>query len=82
MRPLLVALAVSPWLALVACGGTSSETPWPMEPESRPLDPSGESSPPVAEVPSAEPEEQPDAGRAARRRKAEPPGAQGVDVEP
>ena len=85
MRPVLVLLMWSLVLAMGACGGTSSETPWPVEPESRPLGPSGESSPPVAEVPSAEPEEQPDAGRASRRRRAEPaatPQTPGVDAEP
>jgi hypothetical protein len=30
--------------ALVACGGSSSETPWPAEPENAVLGPAGESS--------------------------------------
>lgn len=38
---LLLAFAV---LAL-ACGGSSSETPWPREPEGPALDPAGESAP-------------------------------------
>jgi hypothetical protein len=57
MRPciLLVSLA----LLSPACGGSSSETPWPVEPEGPALDPAGESAPPATPVDTPEtPEDQ------------------------
>jgi len=76
----LVVMAAAAAVGLLACGGTSSETPWPVEPESRPLGPSGETAPPAAEVPSAEPgpaephtSEQADAGVARKRPRAPEP---------
>ena len=47
MRALLALLASAGLLALmalaIACGGSSSETPWPVEPLHPVLDPAGES---------------------------------------
>ncbi len=44
MRALLALLASLGIMALaVACGGSSSETPWPVEPLHPVLDPAGES---------------------------------------
>ena len=59
---------------VVACGGTSSETPWPVEPDEQPLGPSAESNaPPAVTDPGPAPEEdmpadEPDAGAAARKQ--------------
>jgi hypothetical protein len=39
----LLAVAISSLLALAACGGSASETPWPSEPEDVDLGPIGES---------------------------------------
>jgi hypothetical protein len=57
---LLLSLALLVLLAAAAfsCGGSSSETPWPVEPEaSQLLGPSGESAGPSSII-----EERPDAG--------------------
>ena len=58
-----LALLLSPALLLllaaaVSCGGSSSETPWPVEPEAAQLGPAGESLAPPSLT-----EERPDAGR-------------------
>lgn len=55
-------------LVLAACGGSSSETPWPAEPRGPALGPADESSPTEAatDAPEAVDDgalEQPDAGR-------------------
>jgi hypothetical protein len=56
-------------IALAACGGSSSETPWPAEPESPVLGPAGESMPSgaPADTPALDGDEgiaeEPDAGR-------------------
>ena len=42
MRRLCLTLVL---LALVGCGGSSSESPWPREPENLDGDPSGENAP-------------------------------------
>lgn len=61
MRPgtllssLLIAIALS---SALGCGGSSSETPWPREPEGPDLGPAGESAPASAPVEApAEPTE-------------------------
>lgn len=36
--------------ALAACGGSSSETPWPAEPENAALGPAGEAAPGAAHL--------------------------------
>ncbi len=63
MRALIVLLPA----ALVACGGSSSETPWPVEPYGPALGPSGESAPASSVDNEAEPppasEPKADAGR-------------------
>jgi hypothetical protein len=57
MMPRSVSVAVVLVCAsLGACGGSSSETPWPVEPEGAALGPSGEAAPAgaaVAEAPAA-----------------------------
>lgn len=45
MRRVLILCACLVGAALAACGGSSSETPWPAEPENAPLGPAGESGP-------------------------------------
>ncbi|UQA61069.1 hypothetical protein [Polyangium aurulentum] len=45
MRVALLAVFVSSALLASGCGGTSSETPWPQEPEGKTLGPAGESAP-------------------------------------
>ena len=45
MRRLLILLGCLLGTALAACGGSSSETPWPAEPENAALGPAGESAP-------------------------------------
>ncbi len=45
MRRLLILCGCLLGAALAACGGSSSETPWPAEPENAALGPAGESSP-------------------------------------
>jgi hypothetical protein len=45
MRALLLA-PLAALLILVACGGSSSETPWPVEPESTQYAPPGENAAP------------------------------------
>lgn len=54
MRPGLL-LAPLVLLALTACGGSSSETPWPVEPDAPPPGPAGEAAPAgaPADVPEA-----------------------------
>ncbi|WP_437733832.1 hypothetical protein [Sorangium sp. So ce1335] len=54
MRPGTLLLPFS--LLLGACGGSSSETPWPAEPESPALGPADEASPAGDADPSAPPE--------------------------
>lgn len=49
MRPLHLVLSSS-LLLLPACGGSSSETPWPAEPQGPALGPDDEASPPGATV--------------------------------
>ena len=65
------ALAVMPGMA---CGGTSSETPWPVEPDDQPLGPAAESNAQPAVVdPGPAPEDEPeapDAGAAVRKRSS------------
>lgn len=56
-------------VTMTACGGTSSETPWPVEPYSRPAGPRAESAQPAAVV---EPVEATDAGAAKPAKKASP----------
>ena len=53
-------------LAFAACGGSSSETPWPIEPETQPLGPAGELGPGAAVDDRAD---QPDAGPRPRRHE-------------
>jgi hypothetical protein len=70
MHRLLLAALVS---LLIACGGSSSETPWPVEPYNTGLGPAGETAPAAVvednspssrgEVPPA-----PDAGAPVRKR--------------
>jgi hypothetical protein len=61
-------------LALPSCGGTSSETPWPVEPDEQPLGPTAESAPATPEAvvdPGPAPEEEadePDGGAPARKQ--------------
>jgi len=64
-------------LALSSCGGTSSDTPWPVEPDEQPLGPTAESSAPalseaavVDPGPAPEDEEPgvPDGGAPARKQ--------------
>ena len=43
MRRVLILCACLLGAALAACGGSSSETPWPAEPENAALGPAGES---------------------------------------
>jgi hypothetical protein len=38
----LAAIALAPSTLFVACGGSSSESPWPVEPDSPVLGPAGE----------------------------------------
>jgi hypothetical protein len=45
MRVALLAIFVSLVPLASGCGGTSSETPWPHEPEGKTLGPAGESGP-------------------------------------
>jgi hypothetical protein len=50
----LALFALTAPLALVACGGSSSETPWPVEPVNADMGPAGESSArPAANEPGA-----------------------------
>ena len=44
MRRALILVGCLLGAALAACGGSSSETPWPAEPENAALGPAGESS--------------------------------------
>ncbi len=48
MRRLLILAGCLLGAALAACGGSSSETPWPAEPENAALGPAGESKASVA----------------------------------
>ena len=48
MRRALILVGCLLGAALAACGGSSSETPWPAEPENAALGPAGESSTSVA----------------------------------
>ncbi|MEJ7730434.1 MAG: hypothetical protein WKG00_14590 [Polyangiaceae bacterium] len=66
-------------LALSSCGGTSSDTPWPIEPDEQPLGPTAESTAPdLSEAavvdPGPAPEEEPEVpdGGAPARKKAPP----------
>jgi hypothetical protein len=43
MRRALILVGCLLGTALAACGGSSSETPWPVEPENAALGPAGES---------------------------------------
>ena len=45
MRRVLILCGCLVGAALAACGGSSSETPWPAEPENAALGPAGESGP-------------------------------------
>lgn len=56
LLPFLIAIAIS---SALGCGGSSSETPWPREPEGPALGPAGESAPAgaPAEAPAAPPED-------------------------
>jgi hypothetical protein len=45
MRRVLILCGCLLGVALAACGGSSSETPWPAEPENAALGPAGESGP-------------------------------------
>jgi hypothetical protein len=65
------ALVCGALLALSGCGGTSSETPWPVEPDDLTPGPSGES--PAAEPKPAAVAEEPDGGEAPRQKKAAEP---------
>lgn len=56
-------------LFVASCGGSSSETPWPVEPEATVQGPAGEASPGSAIDDRAEPS---DAGPPARRRPSSP----------
>lgn len=57
-------------LFVASCGGSSSETPWPVEPEATVQGPAGEASPAGAALDErAEPA---DAGPPARRRPGSP----------
>ncbi len=47
MRRVLILCVCLVGAALAACGGSSSETPWPAEPENAALGPAGESGPAV-----------------------------------
>jgi hypothetical protein len=57
MRRALILCVCLSGAALAACGGSSSETPWPAEPENAALGPAGESSaaPMVDTLPDAGP---------------------------
>jgi hypothetical protein len=57
-------------LAAAGCGGSSSETPWPAEPEGPALGPAGESAP--ANTPEDTPEAAPPA----------PPAEEGAPAQP
>jgi hypothetical protein len=48
MRRALILVGCLLGTALAACGGSSSETPWPAEPENAALGPAGESASSVA----------------------------------
>jgi hypothetical protein len=53
-------------LAVTSCGGSSSETPWPVEPDTSGLGPAGE----LGRSPAADDAVQPaDAGPPARRKE-------------
>ena len=47
MRRVLILSACVLGAVLAACGGSSSETPWPAEPENAALGPAGESGPAI-----------------------------------
>ena len=67
MRALLCAAL----LAAFGCGGTSSETPWPVEPDEDPPGPGGDvrgSAPVQAEQPA----DAPDGGAAEQKKSSEP----------
>jgi len=64
------ALLCGALLALGGCGGTSSETPWPVEPDDQPLAPGAD--PRGAEPAPAVVVEEPDGGEAPRKKAAEP----------
>ncbi|KYF60950.1 hypothetical protein BE11_07080 [Sorangium cellulosum] len=61
MRPGTLLLPLS--LLLGACGGSSSETPWPAEPEAPALGPADEADPSAPEGGGEGPTDQADAGR-------------------
>jgi hypothetical protein len=56
-------------LAVASCGGSSSETPWPVEPDTSALGPAGELGSGAAVDERAQPEG--DAGAPARRKEKE-----------
>jgi hypothetical protein len=58
MRRVLILCLCLAGAALVACGGSSSETPWPAEPENAALGPAGESGATIA----TDADKKPDAG--------------------
>src|SRR5690348_1309330 len=66
------AVATIAVLLSVGCGGTSSETPWPVEPMGTVLGPSGESAPAGARG-EPEPEPEGDAGAEPAHRESPPP---------
>jgi hypothetical protein len=69
MRCLLVAAV----LGASACGGTSSETPWPVEPDEALVGPPGEAPGPApAAAPPNEAPEETDAGAPRQKKAAEP----------
>ncbi len=63
MRPALLLGSLLILGSIAACGGSSSETPWPVEPEGPGLGPAGEGS----ATPSVVPVDRPDAGRPENR---------------
>jgi hypothetical protein len=63
MRPALLLGSFLIFASIAACGGSASETPWPVEPEGPVLGPTGESS----ARPAAGPADRPDAGRPENR---------------
>jgi hypothetical protein len=78
-RLALAALAVTLAASVAGCGGTNSETPWPVEPDdvdlgpegevrtNEQLAPSGSKTAPTKPKPTATPEEEPEAPKAAPR---------------
>ncbi|MEO7329289.1 MAG: hypothetical protein ABI193_11965 [Minicystis sp.] len=63
MRPALLLGSFLILASIAACGGSSSETPWPVEPEGPALGPAGEGSAKLVVAPA----DLPDAGRPENR---------------